>query len=158
MENSLLIETDQAHEAGKGNVVLSETGRIDAFRHVEFFGPKRFFDFITVEEEGPQEPTQGSGDDWGAHDSSAERDPGNADESQARRDGRKHPGTKPQQFQSKHRTKGDRLRGGTKEAPEDNFYERVMTNMEEAGQTQIVDFLQALKAKEEAKAREEAKA
>ena len=52
MENGGLIETDQAYDSGKGNVVFSENGRIENFKHVEFFGPKKFFDFIKVDEEG----------------------------------------------------------------------------------------------------------
>ena len=56
------------------------------------------------------------------------------------------------QFRSKSKTKGDRLREGFKDQTEDNFYERVMVQMEEAGQTQIADFLKELREKEEAKA------
>ena len=48
------------------------------------------------------------------------------------------------------------MRDGIKQEPEDNFYERVMVSMEEAGQTQIVDFLKELKQKEEIKAKKQA--
>ena len=33
------------------------------------------------------------------------------------------------------------MREGIKQEPEDNFYERVMVDMEEAGQTQMFDSL-----------------
>ena len=52
-------------------------------------------------------------------------------------------------------TKGEKLVSNWKE-PEHNFYEKVMEDMEEAGQTQIVEFLNELKEKEEEKARKEA--
>ena len=133
MENNNLIETEQAHAAGKGNPVFSENGRIDTFRHVEFFGPRQFFDFITVEEDDGQEPTQRSTDDWCTQDSSIDRDPDNPDEQQARKEGKKYKRSRPMQYRSRQRTKGDRLRGGAKGEAEENFYERVMATMEEAG-------------------------
>ena len=54
-------------------------------------------------------------------------------------------------LRSKTKTKSDKLWECMKQEEEPNFYERVMADMEEAGQTQIVDFLKDLKAKEEAK-------
>ena len=129
-----MIETDHVHESGKGNAIFSENGRIDSYKHIEFIGPRQFFDFIVVQEDDSALNTQRSNDDQMTCNSDDADGTGNGEDAKARAS-KRFKRTKPRPVRSKGITKGERLKKSDWKQPENNFYEKVMEDMEEAGQS-----------------------
>ena len=117
-----------------GNAVFSDNGRIDSYRHIEFMGPKQLFDFMTVTEDDSVLNTQRSNDDQVTCSSDDPEGLGNSEEAKARAN-KRFKRTKPKPVRSKGLTKGEKMIKSNWKEPENNFYENVMKDMEEAGQS-----------------------